>query len=69
VPVYVLSLFANRSGSVGTRGVESDIKRVWALAMVLLREEGVPVFRRVGVVGGLLAEWFEDAGERRVRIV
>jgi hypothetical protein len=69
VPVYLLSLFATRSGAVDPRVSERWTKRAWALALILLREEGVPVFKRVGVVGGVLAEWFEDVGARGVRIV
>jgi Heterokaryon incompatibility protein (HET) len=57
-PVYLLSLFESwfKDGST------------LALALVMI-EDPVPVFRRVGVVSNALSEWFADAMDVKIPII
>jgi hypothetical protein len=64
IPVYLLSLFEP--------GFKECFKRTGAracaLALVMI-EDKVPVFRRVGVVSDVLSEWFTDAMNTKIHII
>ncbi|CZR64467.1 uncharacterized protein PAC_14365 [Phialocephala subalpina] len=58
IPVYLLSLF------------ESWFKDSLTLALALVMiEDPVPVFRRIGVVSDVLSEWFIDAMDVKIPII
>jgi len=64
LPVYLLSLFESSSmDRITGRGTLA-----WALALVMV-EDPVPVFRRVGVVSKALSEWFIDAMDVKIPII
>jgi hypothetical protein len=64
IPVYLLSLFESwLKDSFNARGTWA-----WALALVMI-EDPVPVFRRVGVVSDVLSEWFIDAMDVKIPII
>lgn len=64
LPIYLLSLFESRSIDQTTgRGTWA-----WALALVMV-EDPVPVFRRVGVVSDVLSEWSLDAMDAKIPIM
>ncbi|KUJ19651.1 HET-domain-containing protein, partial [Mollisia scopiformis] len=59
-PIYLLSLFTITSFIGSVMG--------WALAVIMI-EEPVPVFRRVGVVSNVYSEWFDDADDVLIPII
>jgi hypothetical protein len=64
IPVYLLSLFEPWcEDSFTAKGTQA-----WALALVMI-EDPVPVFSRVGVVSNVLSEWFVDAMDVKIPII
>lgn len=65
-PLWILSLFAKLSGGdISLTGIASGL----VLVMIEDAEDTLPVFRRIGVVGNIPTEWFNDGMDVKIKII